>query len=244
MLPKSVLEQKDNLFDYVKWLWIDTKNVKNEYLLLQAFVHKSFAADFKNIWKHNERLEFLWDWVLWAVICKFLFLDHPEMEESDMTLYKIALVREETLADVARNIKLDQQILISRWEEKMKWREKNSILSDALEALIWYIFLDFWYEEAENFVKNYIYTMYDKIDKNPVKSYKTMIQEIIQKLHKEIPEYIDSEDKIDEKWNVLLYKSEIFVLWKKQSEWFGTNKKKAQEDAAKNFYTILEWKKI
>jgi len=41
--------------------------------------------------------------------------------------------------------------------------------------------------------------MYDKIDKNPVKSYKTMIQEIIQKLHKEIPEYIDSEDKIDEK---------------------------------------------
>lgn len=241
MLPKQVLDKKDQLFAYVKSLWIDIKKVKDEDLLLQAFVHKSFAADFKTIGKHNERLEFLWDWVLWAVICKCMFVDHPEMAESEMTLYKIALVREETLADVARNIKLDQEVLISRWEEKMWWRKKDAILSDALEALIWYISVDIWYQEAEEFVKKYVYTMYDKLDKNPVKSYKTMIQEVTQKLHKEIPEYIDHEHEVDEKWNVLVYKSEIFVLWKKQSEWFGPNKKKAQEDAAKIFHTILEW---
>jgi dsRNA-specific ribonuclease len=48
------------------------------------------------------------------VICKLLFVNHPEMDESEMTLYKIALVREETLAIVARNIKLDEQIFISK----------------------------------------------------------------------------------------------------------------------------------
>jgi len=153
MFPKQVLDKKDQLLAYVKGLWIDTDHIKDENLLMQAFVHKSFAADLKTIWAHNERLEFLWDWVLWSAICKFLFVDHPEMEESDMTLYKIALVREETLADVARNIKLDNEILISKWEEKMQGRTKDSILSDALEALIWYVYVDLWYTQAEDFIK-------------------------------------------------------------------------------------------
>ncbi len=239
MLPKQVLDKKDRLFDYIKSLWVNINQVKDENLLMQAFVHKSFAADFKTIWKHNERLEFLWDWVLWAVICKLLFVNHPEMDEAEMTLYKIALVREETLADVARNIRLDQEVLISKWEEKTQWRKKDAILSDALEALIWYIFVDLWYDAAENFVKKYVYTMYDHIDKTPVKSYKTMIQELVQKKYKEIPEYIDSEYELDGKNNVVTYKSEIVVLWEKKSEGFGTNKKKAQEEAAKNFYESL-----
>ncbi len=235
-LPQQVLDQKGQLTTYVKGLWIDTDKIKDETLLMQAFVHKSFAADFKTIWLHNERLEFLWDWVLWAAICKFLFIDHPEMAESDMTLYKIALVREETLADVARNIGLWQQVLISKWEEKMQWRKKDSILSDALEALIWYISVDLGYSAAESFIKKHVYSMFDSVDKNPVQSYKTMAQELTQKQYKQIPEYVDSEYESDGKWNVSVYKSEFIVLWQKKSEGFGQNKKKAQEDAAKNFY--------
>ena len=239
VLPQQVLDQKNKLITYVKGLWIETDNIKDENLLMQAFVHKSFAADFKTIWLHNERLEFLWDWVLWAAICKFLFIDHPEMAESDMTLYKIALVREETLADVARNINLWQQVMISRWEEKMQWRKKDSILSDALEALIWYISVDLWYDEAERFVKNHVYSMYDSVDKNPVQSYKTMAQELTQKQYKQIPEYIDTEHEADGRWNVSIYKSEFLILGQKKSEGFGQNKKKAQEDAAKNFYNSI-----
>ncbi len=236
MTYKKVLEQKDKIYDYISTIGLKRSNVKNENLLLQTFVHKSFAADFKKIWEHNERLEFLWDGILWAIICKLLFQNHPNMEESEMTLYKIALVREENLAQVAKNINLDKYIIISRWEEKMQWRKKNAILADALEALIWYIFIDFWYLQAEQFVTNYVYTMYDKINKNPVQSYKTMVQEYIQKKHKETPLYKDIEHDIDSKWNVVLYKSEIYILWDKKAEWFGQNKKKAQEDAAKNFY--------
>jgi len=242
LLPQQVINQKEQIIKFIRQLWVDVDNILDIDLLLQSFVHKSFAADFKTIWLHNERLEFLWDGVLWAVICKLLFINHPEMEESDMTLYKIALVREETLADVARNINLWEQVLISRGEEKMKWREKDSILSDALEAFIWAIFLSLWYNQAEKFIETYIYSMYDSVDRNPVQSYKTMVQELIQKKYKQIPEYIDSEYKFDKRWNVVSYKSEFVVLWVKKSEWFGKNKKKAQEDAAKNYYKKINLK--
>ena len=236
MLPPQTLANREKLLNYAKSLDIPVEKIKNENTFLQAFVHKSFAADFKEIWDHNERLEFLWDGVLWAVICKLLFLDHPEMQESSMTLYKIALVKEETLATVARNIKLDEQILISKWEEKTQWRKKDAILCDSLESLIWYIFVDMWYQEAENFVKKYVYSMYSEIKKNPVKSYKTMVQEYVQHHTKQTPVYIDFEEVKDSRWNITKYRSDLTVWWKKLAEWFGTNKKKAQEDAAKNYY--------
>jgi dsRNA-specific ribonuclease len=59
MLPQKVLEKKSSIFKYLDSLRINTKNIKDENLMLQAFVHKSFAADFKKIQDHNERLEFL-----------------------------------------------------------------------------------------------------------------------------------------------------------------------------------------
>jgi len=240
VFPEQVISQKEKLFKYFDTLWLDSKKIKNHNIFLQTFVHKSYAADFKEILPHNERLEFLGDWVLWAIICKLLFQDHPDMHESDMTLYKIALVREETLSMVAQNIWLAKMLFISKWEEKSQWRQKDAILSDALEALIWYIFVDFWYQQTEEFVQKYVYSMYDKIDKNPVKSYKTMVQEHVQKHYKQIPEYQEVEDQVDSSWNVLAYKSSLFVQWKEVSIWFSTNKKKAQEEAAKNFYNTID----
>ena len=59
--------------------------------MMLAFVHKSYAADYKDVFTHNERLEFLGDGILGAIINKLLFVNHPEMTESDLTLYKIAL---------------------------------------------------------------------------------------------------------------------------------------------------------
>jgi len=79
-----------------------------------AFVHKSFAADYKDIFTHNERLEFVGDGVLGAVINKLLFINHQQMTEADLTLYKIALVREEILAEIARDIKLNEILFISK----------------------------------------------------------------------------------------------------------------------------------
>ena len=236
LVPEEVRKQEKALRGYVKWLWINETQIKNVDLFLVAFMHKSYAADFKVITSHNERLEFLGDSILWACVAKLLFINHPEMAESTMTLYKIALVREETLAEAAKKIWLNQQLFISKWEENNNWREKETILWDAFEALLGYLYIDFWADEVLQFVEKYLYPFMDSISTHPVKSYKTLVQEIVQKDTKQIPEYRETEAEIDEKGNVLLYKSELFINNEKAAEWTWVNKKKAQESAAKNFY--------
>jgi len=235
----QVLKKKKDLIVYLGTLWIPTEKIKNEELLMLAFVHKSYAADYKDVFTHNERLEFVGDGILGAVINKLLFINHQQMAESDLTLFKIALVREEILAEIAKDIKLDEMVFISKWEEKMLGRQKASILSDALEALIGYLYIDLGVDVTEQFIKQHMYSKLEEIEKSPVKSYKTMIQEVVQKEHKVVPEYKDIEHVIDEKGNVVEYKSEIYIVGKKVSEWFGSNKKKAQEEAAKNCHLIL-----
>ena len=240
LVPEEVRNSEKQLREYVKWLWIDETKIKNVDLFLVAFMHKSYAADFKVITSHNERLEFLWDSILWACVAKLLFINHPEMAESTMTLYKIALVREETLAEAAKKIWLNQQLFISKWEENNNWREKETILWDAFEALLWYLYIDFWPDEVLSFVEKYLYPFMSTISTHPVKSYKTLVQELVQKDTKQIPEYREIEQEIDKKWNVLLYKSEIYVNNEKVAEWTWVNKKKAQEDAAKQYYQLYK----
>lgn len=236
MLPQIVIDSKDKIIDYAKGLWISTKKIKNIDLLLQVFIHKSFSADYKNIYSHNERLEFLWDGILWAIINKLLFLQYPDMPESQLTLYKIALVREENLAQVARDIWLDQMLFLSKWEEKMAGRNKDAIISDGLESLLWYMYIDLGIDETEKFIEKHIYTKMENIQKEAVKSYKSLVQEEVQKQYKVLPEYKDTEHQVDTNKNVTQYKSEMYILDEKKSEWLGSNKKKAQENAAKAYY--------
>ena len=77
---------------------------EQDKLFLISFIHKSFSADYKEEIPHNERLEFVGDAILGSVISKKLFMDFPAYEESTLTLYKISLVKEETLAIIAKNI--------------------------------------------------------------------------------------------------------------------------------------------
>ncbi|MDR0650902.1 MAG: ribonuclease III [Candidatus Peribacteria bacterium] len=242
LIPSEVSGQLPQLITYLASLGIDISKIQDTDLFLSTFIHKSYAADFKEITSHNERLEFVGDAILGAIIAKLLFLRNPEMSESIMTLYKIALVREETLAEVSKDIKLDMQIFISKGEEHSKGREKETILGDAFEALLGYLYLDMGEPTVEYFVNKYLYPKIKTISKHPVKSYKTMVQEIIQRETKITPEYFDSEFVVDDKKNVIQYKSELLVNGEKKAEGFGTNKKKAQEAAAKNFYELQKKK--
>jgi len=196
MLHADVLASEKKLLDFLLDLGIPVESLKHPEVVLQAFVHKSFTADYKEDYVHNERLEFLGDGILGAVVNKLLYINFPDLPESRLTLYKIALVREETLAEVARDIVLGKEIFISHGEEKMQGRDKDSILSDTLEAVIGSLYLGLGWQAAEFFVEKYVYTKLSKIMEAPVKSYKTMAQEIAQKQFKTIPEYRDSEHKI------------------------------------------------
>ena len=241
--PTEVYKNISKLKEYVKTLGIDPVWIKDEDLFLCAFVHKSYASDFKEPYNHNERLEFVWDAILGSIIARKLFLTFPEMSEAEMTLYKIALVREETLSIVAKKIWLNKQLFISKGEERNNGREKASITSDALESLIWYIALDIWYDNAEKFVLEYVYPEINNLSIS-VKSYKTTAQESIQKEYKKIPIYRDIEEEYDDKRNVIRFRSEIIVNNSVIAVGFWINKKKAQEDAAKNYCESLtsSWK--
>jgi len=238
-IPKEVYDHQKKLEKFFSDLGFSVKKIKDTDLFLTAFIHKSYAADFKTITSHNERLEFVGDGILWAIVTKLLFSKFPQMEESEMTLYKIALVREETLAKVWKSIGLDSMIFISKGEENAQGREKDTILWDAVEALLGYIYVDIGESIAQEFVEKYIFSLLPLIDKTPIKSYKTMVQELTQKELKIIPEYQEQEFEKDKKGNVLQYISYLLVNGEKKSEGKGTNKKKAQESAAKNFYESL-----
>lgn len=236
MIPSEIRNKKNYLKSYLKSLWIDIDMINNEDLLCETFIHKSYAADYKDKVNYNERLEFLWDSALWYFIAKKLFEDNINYEESTLTLYKIALVREETLATVALNIWLDKIIFLWKWEEKNNWREKKAILADCLEALIWYLCIDLSYQIAQDFVLKYIYSQMSNIDSLFIRSYKTKLQESVQKIYKELPVYLDFDFEKDTKWNVITYKSQVLIHWELMWEWLWINKKNAQELAAKDAY--------
>lgn len=225
---------------FLSCVGLDENKIAHKDLLIQALTHKSYAADFSEHIDHNERLEFAWDGILWSIITTLLFIHHPEKEESDMTLYKIALVREEMLAEVARDICIDTVVLISKWEEKTKGRDKDAILSDTLEAFIWYIAIDIWYGAAYTFVERFIFSKMHTISTKNVKSYKTQIQEWSQQKYKQIPVYEDVVSQEEDNGNVLSYVSNISINNSIIASWYGVSKKKAQEDAAMHAINLLK----
>ena len=243
-IPDEVREKQGILLDFISKLGVDIEamypsdtsvSYKGDLLdlFLCAFIHKSYAADFKVITSHNERLEFLGDGVLGSVVCKLLFVNYPEMNEATMSLYKIALVREETLAEVAKHIGLDQMIFISKGEEKAGWREKDTILGDSFEALLGRMYCAFGEGEVMKFIETYLYPQMQEALKRPVKSYKSLVQEYFLKKTKQLPEY-----RIIQEGN-LHFKAELWGEGVKVAEGTGESKKKAESEAARVFWTSI-----
>lgn len=236
MIPERVEQSLDDLKTYCQSLGISPEDRQDD-LLMTTFIHKSYAADFRDSANvpHNERLEFLWDSVLWCVIADFLYTDYPENAESKLTLSKIALVQEKTLAWAARDIALWEHIFLWKGEKKSWGADKNSVLSDWLEALIGYIYCVAWMDAASVFIRNVVYPYVEKAVV-PLKSHKSAFQEKVQKHIKDIPTYEEEAIDVEPSWNVLLYRSTVSVQWVVIATGTGPSKKKAQEMAAKEAF--------
>jgi len=234
-LIKEYNSKDQIIIDYVKSLWVDLWDNFDINLLKRSFTHKSFSNDVHKKLDSNERLEFLWDAILWFIIADNLYHEKENMWEDIMSLYKIALVNESILAEVARDINAWDYIFLWLWEINSDWSNKDSLLSDFIEAFIAYLYLDLWEQHARDFIDRYIYSKYENIKQSwKIKSTKSMLQEYIQKRHKIVPLYKDIENKIDDKWNPLEYKSEVYLEDEFLAEWYWSNKKKAQSQAAEN----------
>ena len=153
-------------------------------LLRQALSHSSYANEHRQENAgDNERLEFLGDAVLELSSSEFLFLEYPQMPEGDMTKLRASLVCEPTLALCARDIGLPEYLLLGKGEEHTGGRHRDSIVSDAMEALIGAIYLDGGFASAKEFVRKFILT--DIEHKKLFYDSKTILQEIVQRDYKE-----------------------------------------------------------
>lgn len=165
---------------------------KDRCLLLEALRHSSFinenpASDINS----NERLEFLGDSVLGLVIAEKLFESYPGSDEGRLTQLRSALVRRETLARIAREIELGDDLSLGKGEEAGGGRDKNANLAGAFEALIAAIYLDRGLKAAGIIIlKLFGPEIHNQANQVAETDYKSKLQEIIQARWQQTPAYM------------------------------------------------------
>ena len=211
---------------------------QNPHLLKQAMTHSSYANEHKAKGYHdNERLEFLGDAVLEVVSSEFLFRHYPALPEGDLTKLRASIVCEPTLALCARELDLGDFLLLGKGEEHTGGRKRDSIVSDAMEALIGAIYLDGGFDSAKEFVHRFIMT--DIEHKKLFYDSKTILQEQVQKnWHDgEISYVLTGEEGPDHDKTFLV---DLYVAGEKKSSGKGRTKKAAEQDAA--YRCLINWK--
>ena len=177
-------ERRKELLDFCHRVNISVKNID---LLDQAFHHRSLTNE-RNHLKNNERLEFLGDSVLGMVTASYLYITLAN-PEGDLAKIKSAVVSEKALAPVALRFGVDKLLLLGHGEELTGGRQKPAILADAMEAIIGAIYLDSGYKAAEDYVLEFIVPEVNKVLKDGLKDFKTLLQEAVQKKMKVCPKY-------------------------------------------------------
>lgn len=151
----------------------------NKQLFRQSMIHSSYANEHRlDKLECNERLEFLGDAVLEVVSSDFLFHRFRQSPEGDLTKTRASMVCEPALAYCAGEIQLGEYLLLGKGEEATGGRGRNSIVSDAMEALIGAIYLDGGFANAKEFILKYI--LNDLEGKRLFYDSKTILQEMVQ----------------------------------------------------------------
>ena len=192
-LQQLTKDNKDNLLKLQILLGYE---FVNPTLLQQALIHSSYGFE-KNLTEtNNETLEFLGDAVLDLTVSDLLFKTYPGVTEGELTKMRAGLVRETTLADMARTIKLGDFLMLGKGEEASRGKEKDSILSSAFEALIGAIYLDRGYESALKLISTQFKSLLpEKKEKILIDDAKSLLQEKLQEQFNHTPKYnLDKEE--------------------------------------------------
>jgi ribonuclease-3 len=159
-------------------------------LLVLALTHPSVAHEQGRLVQHNQRLEFLGDAVLGVVLTQELYEKFPEVSEGPLTKARAQMINRRTLADQARQIALQDHLILSKGEESNLGRSRASALADAFEALIGAVFLDGGFEEARGFVLRSFHRAFGELTAIPtLDNPKGELQEILQAKSPDAPHY-------------------------------------------------------
>lgn len=212
---------------------------KDFSLLTKAMTHSSYANE-RHMPKYgcNERLEFLGDAVLELASSEFLFFDENKMQEGDLTKWRASIVCESALAFCARQIELGSYLLLGKGEEATGGRFRDSITSDAMEALIGAIYIDGGFASAKEFVTKFV--LNDLDNRKLFYDSKTILQEIVQANFKESIHYRLVGEKGPDH-NKSFY-SAVYIGEEEYGTGVGKTKKAAEQDAA--YQSILKLREM
>lgn len=211
----------------------------NKELLKTAITHRSYLNEHPEIsQEHNERMEFLGDSVLEILISEYLYKNFQK-PEGEMTNIRAALVNSNSLSEIAKNLRIEKFLLLSRGEANDSERAKFSLLANALEAIIGAIYLDQGIEAAGNFVRENVLKLLPNILKGEsIKDPKSLFQEMAQERYGITPVYeVLREWGQDHKRQFLMG---AYLDKKLIAEGEGFSKKEATEEAAQNALKIIE----
>ncbi len=209
-------------------------------LLIQALKHRSILPVLhEERVDSNERLELLGDAVLGLVVTEFLYHKYPDKEEGELTSMKSLLVSRKILAGVASELNLGSFLLLSEAEIKSGGRQRQSIIADALEALIGAIYLDGGLEAARRFIIKKVLKNYQKIlSEEKYKNFKSILLEYAQSKNLGAPFYIiRSEEGPDHN---KIFTVEVKIQNKIVGIGVGNSKKRAEQKAAQDAIEKLE----
>jgi len=163
---------------------------QNRDLLVQAFVHRSFLNEQKDLIKeHNERLEFLGDSVLGLIVAEYLFLKLPSHPEGELSRLRSQLVEASMCSFFAAKLDLYSFVLLGKGERMSEGRGRNTILADAMEALIAAIYLDSDFDTAKKIFLHLFETDIETQIHEPGKNWKAKLQDWAQKHRQMTPVY-------------------------------------------------------
>ena len=214
--------KQEKLLEFQKKTGYEFKNVE---LLITALTHSSYSNE-NRLKKYmcNERLEFLGDAVLELVSSEQIYKDNPTKPEGDMTRMRASWVCEPTLALCARDIDLGEYVMLG---DLTGGRERDSILSDTLEATIGAVYLDGGFEKAKEYIDRHI--LKDIENKKLFYDSKTILQEIVQGEHLEMEYELLKEEGPDHNKSFTVA---VNINGERLTTATGRTKKKAEQSAA------------
>ena len=202
-----------------------------------SFMHRSSSNE--SCHKiNNERLEFLGDAILGAVAADLLYQNLGDKNEGDLARIKSVVVSEDVISGVARELQIDNLLVLGKGEELSGGRTKKAILADAFEALIGAIYLDSGYKSAYAFVSRFISVEIERVLENRHHlDYKSLLQEFCQKNFKKYPDYRLVKRSGPE--HARIFWIDVTVNGQVYGPAAGGNKKSAEREAAKLAYDAL-----
>jgi len=215
----------------------------DKMLLQQAFTHRSYLNEHVDLpHTHNERLEFLGDAVLELSVTDFLYKNYPQKMEGDLTAYRAALVNTISISNAAKDLQMDECLLLSRGEARGTEKARQYILANTFEAVIGAIYLDQGYTAADAFINRHLTPHISEIIKKRLwQDAKSYFQERAQDEVGITPSYSVLEEvgpDHDKEFTVGVYLGNELV-----AKGTGRSKQDAEQEAANKGLDAKAWRK-